>query len=203
MDIVTVKGEKRSNAGTKFARADRRAGLIPCVLYGNDKNTHFTTIQKEVKSLIYTPEFKIAEIDIDGEVQKCILKDVQFHPVTDEIMHIDFLRLTDGHPVKVEIPVRFKGVSPGVKAGGKLMQSVRRIKIKTTPEKLVNELFLDISELQLGAAVRVRDIEPVDGIEILNAPSTPVAFVEVPRALKSAEAAAAATEEEQEASAEA
>ncbi len=190
MEILTVKGEKRANAGTKFARADRKAGLIPCVIYGNSNNIHFTTTKKEVKAMVYTPDFKLAEVEIDGAKQKCILKDIQFHPVTDEIMHIDFLRLTEGHPVKVELPVRFKGVSPGVKAGGKLMQNMRRVKIKTTPENLVNELILDVSNLELGSAIRVRDIEKVDGVEVLSSGSTPVAFVEVPRALKSAESAA-------------
>ena len=190
MEILTVKGEKRANAGTKFARADRKAGLIPCVVYGRNGNTHFTTIKKEVKTLVYTPDFKLAEVEIDGAKHKCILKDIQFHPVTDEIMHIDFLELTDGHPVRVELPVRFKGVSPGVKAGGTLMQNMRRVKVKTTPENLVDELFLDVSKLELGSAIRVRDIEAVEGVEVMSAPATPIAIVEVPRALKSAEAGA-------------
>lgn len=193
MEILTVKGEKRANAGTKFARADRRAGLIPCVIYGNNDTIHFTTTKKEVKTIVYTPDFKIAEVEIDGTKYKGILKDIQFHPVTDEIMHIDFLKLIEGHSVKVELPVKFRGVSPGVKDGGKLMQNMRRVKVKTTPENLVNELILDISGLKLGSAVRVRDIEPIDGVEIMSSANTPVAFVEVPRALKSIE------EEEEEA----
>lgn len=201
MEILTVKGEKRANAGTKFARADRKAGLIPCVVYGSKGNTHFTTIKKEVKSLVYTPDFKLAEVEIDGAKKKCILKDIQFHPVTDEIMHIDFLELTDGHSVKVELPVRFKGVSPGVKEGGTLMQNMRRVKVKVTPEHLVDELILDVSKLELGSAIRVRDIQPVEGVEVMSAGATPVAVVEVPRALKSETAAEAAVEGSEGASA--
>ena len=117
------------------------------------------------------------------------------HPVTDSLTHIDFIELVDGTPVKVDIPIRFKGDSPGVKLGGKLLQSIRRVTVKTLPENLVDELFVDISELELGFAVRVRDIEAPDSVQIMNTGATPVAIVEVPRALRSATAAAEKDEE--------
>ena len=117
------------------------------------------------------------------------------HPVTDSLTHIDFIELVDGTPVKVDIPIRFKGDSPGVKLGGKLLQSIRRVTVKTLPENLVDELFVDISELELGFAVRVRDIEAPDSVQIMNTGATPVAIVEVPRALRSATAAADKDEE--------
>ncbi|MEL7019996.1 MAG: 50S ribosomal protein L25 [Bacteroidota bacterium] len=191
MEAVAINGTVRTDMGKKGTKAVRREGRIPAVIYGGDTNIHFSTILNDVRPIVYTPDFKIAEVAVDGQTYRCILKDVQYHPVTEEIVHMDFLRLLDGVPVNVEIPVRFRGTSPGVKEGGKLMQSVRRIKIKTTPEYLIDELFLDISGLGLGQAVRVRDIEVGDNIEVMSAGGTPVGLVEIPRALRSAAAAAA------------
>lgn len=198
MKIVAVKGQLRSDLGKQSAKAVRREKQIPCVLYGGDEVLHFSTSQHDVKDIVYTPDFKIAEIQVDGTTYRCILKDVQFHPVTDEILHIDFLRLIDGTPIKIELPVRFKGTAPGVKSGGKVMRKVRRVKVKTLPEKLVDELLLDVSKLHMGDSIRVRDIQTVEGMEILSSPGIPVATVEVPRAMRSMPAAAAAGEEEEE-----
>ena len=144
-----------------------------------------------VKNLIYTPDFKIAELTIDGKPYRAILKAAQFHPVSDALLHVDFLRLIEKTPIKVEVPLRFKGVSPGVKVGGKLIQQVRKIKIKTTPEYLVDELKADISSLELGQALRMKEVIVPKGIEILNNMATPVALIEIPRALKAAAAAEA------------
>ena len=112
------------------------------------------------------------------------MKDKQFHPISEQLLHVDLLILTDGHPIKVNIPLRFRGSSPGVKVGGKFMQQVRTIKVKTVPEKLISEVIIDISKLELGQSVRVRDIDIIEGVEIMSAPGTPVATVEVPRALR-------------------
>ncbi|MEN0003090.1 MAG: 50S ribosomal protein L25 [Bacteroidota bacterium] len=190
MEIVAVKGEPRKGFGGTASKEVRSQGLIPCVLYGFDEVVHFSTDVKTVKPLIYTPDFKIAEVEIDGKTYKTILKDVQFHPVTDEIVHIDFLKLIDGHPVKYEVPVKFVGSSPGIKLGGKLLQNIRRVKIKATPETMVDILTLDISNLEMGQSIRIRDIEAVEGIEIMTPSGTPVATIEIPRALRSAAAAA-------------
>ncbi len=190
MQTISFTAEAR-DLSTK-PKAIRKAGRIPAVLYGGKTLEHFTVHQSDVKHLIYTPEFKLASVTLAGNVHNCILKDIQFHPLTDNITHIDFLTLEDGRKVNIEIPVKFKGVSPGVKEGGKLQQSMRRVKVKLDPKYIVNELYIDISELLLGDAVRVRDIEPNEHIEIMVNEATPVAIVEVPRALKSAEAEAAA-----------
>ncbi len=189
MEVFTVAGEVRDNLGKKGATDTRRAGRIPCILYGGDSNVAFSTTFKELKDLIYTPDFRLADIQVDGQSYRAIVKEVQFHPLTDEVVHVDFLRLIEKRPVKVEIPIRFKGNSPGVKAGGKLIQLVRRVKIKTTPENLVDEVVLDISELELGQSIRIRDIEVNENIEILNSPGIPVGMIEIPRALRSATAA--------------
>lgn len=186
MEAVTVSGQIRTDVGKKATKAIRNAGEVPAVLYSKDKTIHFATTQKAVKSLIYTPKFKLAQVDVDGTTYRAIVKDIQFDPVTDDIIHLDFLHLVDGHPVKLEIPVRFNGTAPGMRAGGKLLRLMRRIKIKTTPEKMVNELSLDITSLELGQSIRVRDIAPVDGVEIMSPSGAPVGIIEVPRALRSA-----------------
>jgi len=188
MEIVAINAEPRD---TKIkASVLRGEGKIPAVLYGGKENVHFNTNWNDLRDVIYTPNFKLAELDIDGKKYKAIVKDVQFHPVTEEIEHIDFLEITNGKKVNVEIPVRFKGTSPGVKNGGRLVQSVRKVKVKVDPENLVDELFIDISKLELGAAVRVKDINFAEGMTVMVNKSIPVAVVETPRALKSAAAKA-------------
>jgi large subunit ribosomal protein L25 len=191
MEAVVVSGQLRPGLGKKGTKAVRNEGRIPCVLYTKDEVVHFSTTGKDVKSIVYTPDFKVADIAIEGKTYRAILKDVQWHPLSDEIVHIDFMGLQPGHPVKVEVPLRFKGVSPGVKAGGKLQQKLRRVRIKATPENMVDELSVNISTMELGQSIRVRDIIVEDeGVEILNSPGVPVATIEIPRALRSAAAAA-------------
>jgi large subunit ribosomal protein L25 len=190
MQKVQIKGHSRSETGTAGSKKVRHAGMIPAVIYGGDDVKHISVTHAEVKDLVYTPDFKLAEIEIDGQTYTCILKDLQAHPVTDSILHMDFLRLIEGAPVNVEIPVRFKGTSPGVKKGGALVKLLRRVKIRTTPEYLVDELYVDISPLNLGQSIRVKDLIVGEGIAVVNSASIPVAIVEVPRALKSASAGA-------------
>jgi len=187
MVTVTVNGTPRNEVGKSAAKAARNAGGIPCVLYGGGgESIHFTTTLSEVRNLVYTPEFKLAEVNVDGKSYRCIIKEVQFNPVRDEISHIDFLQLVDGHPIKVEVPLAFLGTSPGVRSGGKFNQKLRVVKIKTTPEKLVDKLMVDISKLKLGQSLRIRDISAEKGVEILNSPALPIVSVSVPRALKGA-----------------
>ena len=199
MQIVKVAGNARSAVGKKSTKAVRKEGRIPCVIYGGaGENTYFSTTHNEIKNLIYTPDFKVAEIEVDGSLRKCILKEVQFHPVKENILHIDFLELEDGRPVKLEVPVRFKGSSPGIKVGGALQQSIRRVKIKTMPEKMVDVIYGDISSLELGQAIRVRDLEIPEGVQVENAPGIPVATIEVPRALRGKDAGEEGEETEAE-----
>lgn len=200
MNTIQISATPRTDLGKKAAKAIRKEGKIPAVIYSKNGVEHFCTTKKEVKGLVYTPEFKVAEVTLNGAVHKAILKDIVFHPVTDEIMHIDFLKLVDGQPLKANIPVKFNGESPGVKVGGKLMQTLRTVKIKTTPENLIDILYVDISELELGFAVRVRDLEVPEGVEVLVDGAAPIANVIVPRAMKSE---AAKAEDGEEAPAEA
>jgi len=191
MEVVIINGKKRDGVGKKSTKAVRKTSEVPCVIYGSEGVTHFQAPEKDFRHLIYTPDFKIAEIFIDGKKYRCILKDKQLHPVNESLLHLDFLQLSAGKPVKVNIPVRFTGTSVGVKAGGKLIQSIRRVQIKCTPETMIKELTVDISNLDLGQSVRVRDIIVPNGIEITNAGSIPIGLVEIPRALRSAQTEAA------------
>lgn len=195
MEIVKVEAQARESFGKKYAKQLRNEGLVPAIIYGGNNNTAISVSPKSVKSLVYTPDFKLAEIEVSGDTHKCILKDITFHPLTDEIVHIDFLRLIPETPIKVEIPVDFKGKSPGVKEGGKLIPQMRKVKVKTTPESLIDKVYVDISSLNLGGSVRVRDIDFPEGMEVMTTTATPVAVVEVPRALRSAEAAKVAEAE--------
>jgi large subunit ribosomal protein L25 len=188
MEFVNISGTTRTDFGKKQSKADRANGHIPCVIYSGVNAVHFTTQPLVVRDLVFTPAFKLAHITVEGKEYKCFVKQVSFHPVTDNILTIEFQELIPGRRLIVDIPVVTVGSSPGVKAGGKLLQSVRRVRIKCYPEDLVTEMTLDISSLELGQAIRVRDIKAESGIEIVNPAGTPVALIEIPRALRSAAA---------------
>lgn len=194
MQSVSITGKERAKTGKTAANSFRREGLVPCVLYSKSENIQFNASPAELKSLVYTPDFKVADIDINGKNYRCILKELQFHPVTDQLIHIDFLKLEKGASIKIEVPLKLEGNAVGVKSGGKLTQRLRTLRIKTTPEAMVSELKLDISALDLGQNMRVRDIQVPNGVEIINAAATPIVSIEVTRALKSAAAETAAAE---------
>ncbi len=185
MNTVTVNGNLRTATGKKATKAVRKEERIPCVMYGGDSVIHFTTVFKDVKPLIYTSGFKLAAVEIDGTAYRCILKTAQFHPVTDEVVHIDFLQLVDGKPFKVQLPVVTEGQSGAELSGAKLVRLMHKVDVKTTPEHLVDKLAVDVSDLSLGQALRVRDLTLPDGIEVLNPSGSPIVKVEIPRAAKS------------------
>lgn len=189
METITIQGNVRQDLGKKATKALRKEALIPCELYGGESNVHFATTKKDLKGLVYTPNLYKAGIEIDGKTYEAILKDIQFHPVTDEILHVDFQQLVEGNTIRTEVPVRPVGVAVGVKVGGKLMVNVRKLKVKSTPENLQDHIEIDVTKLKLGQSFKVRDIKDT-GMEILNAPSIPIAAVEIPRSLRSTESKA-------------
>ena len=199
MESVAFNAQLRNEINKKTTKAARREGLVPCVIYGGKEPIHILAKPFDFRDIVYTPDFKLAEINVDGTTYKCFLKDLQMHPVTDEVVHMDFIELVPGNKIRVELPVKFKGAAPGVKEGGKLIPKVRAIKVKTTMENLVDHVEVDISSLKLGSSVRVRDIDPIEGIEVMTSPSIPVASVEIPRALRSAAAGEEGVELEGEA----
>lgn len=195
MESITIEGARRTDLGKKATNAIRHEGLIPCELYGGEENVHFTASVSQVKGIIYTPNFYKADIVVDGKHYEAIVKDVQYHPVTDEILHIDFQQLVPGVKFKTEIPIRPVGVARGVRNGGKLMINVRKLRVKATPENLLDKVEIDVTNLKLGQSFKVRDIKGVS-MEILNAGSIPLVSVNVPRLLRGA-----GEEEEEEATA--
>jgi len=194
MEIFKLKTEKRDNFGTKHAKAIRKEDLIPCVLYGGKENYAFMVKPLDIRDLVYTHEFKIVELDIEGKPVRAIMKEVQFHPVTDNIIHMDFQELMEGRKVKVSVPVAFVGDSKGVKEGGTLMPLMRKVIIKTTPDKLVNKIEADVTSLGLGQSIRIKDLNVPEGIQIMHDENIPVGYIEIPRSLKSAKDAKAKEE---------
>ncbi len=186
MQSVVIEGTLRTEVGKKATKAVRNEGNIPCNVYGGKENVYFSAPEKVFKSLIYTPDFKLAEINVGGNTYKAIVKEIQEHPVTDRILHIDFVELVPGKSLKADIPIILEGQSEGTKKGGALYQKMRRAKVKTTPEKLIDAIKVDVTPLEMGQSIRIRDIEAIDGVEILTSPGTPIASVEIPRALRSA-----------------
>jgi large subunit ribosomal protein L25 len=188
MEIIALQGHRKGGSGKEETKKIRRNNQVPAVMYksGGGEATQFILNASDVRHLVYTSKFKLAEITVNGTTHKCIVKDIQFHPVTEAVMHLDFLELVPGMKFKATVPLRFAGTAPGVKAGGKFIPRMRQVNILTTPEKVVDEVSADISAMELGSTIRVRDITPIEGVEITNTGAVPIASIEVPRALKGA-----------------
>lgn len=180
MKEVSLSGSLRANVGKKDAKAVRNSGGVPCVVYGSGEQTHFSVKHVDMEKLIYTPNVYIINLDINGKTVKSVIQDIQFHPVTDKIVHVDFIELQDNKKVKVNIPVNLIGRSPGVMSGGKLQQIFRRVKVFALPADLPDSIEVDISGLNIGQAIRVRDINN-ESLNILNAASAVICSVKMAR----------------------
>ncbi len=194
MQTVSIEGKIRDGRGKKANKDLRGGGLVPAVIYGGDTNITFSAPASAFRALVYTPDFHVAEITVAGKTYRAFVKELQFHPVNDSLVHVDFVELIPGKEVKVLVPLRLTGVSKGVKIGGKLLQNVRKVLLKTSVESLVDHVSLDITELDLGKSLRIRDIKVGDDTQIMQSAGTPVVTIEIPRALRSAQAAAAKEE---------
>ena len=162
MRTVSMSGSLRGNVGKKDAKRLRNEGLVPCVLYGQKEQLHFFTQEKQFKDVIYTPNACFVELNIDGHKHMAILQEVQYHPVSDSIMHVDFYEFANDKPVSLTIPVGVTGTSPGVLKGGKLQQKVRKVKVTALPDKMPEKVTIDISPLEINDAVRVKNIAAAD-----------------------------------------
>lgn len=198
MKTIALEGTLRGDLGKKSTKALRNEGAVPCVIYGGENNIHFSANKQNFRDLIYTNEFKTATITVDGAVYSAIVKDIQFHPVSDAIQHVDFLELVKGKSIKTEIPVRLVGSPEGVKVGGNLMQKVRKLKVMVTPELLSSTIDVNVEHLELGKSIRIRDIQVAEGVQIMSSGTTPVASIEIPRALRSAQSGGEGEGEEEE-----
>ena len=189
MKTFELKGTVRTDLGKKATKAERVVDNIPAVLYGGKENVHFTTTVSEVRKLVYSPEVFVVNLDIDGKKTKAIMKALQFHPVSDKVLHIDFLQLTEDKPVIVELPVKLEGLAEGVKAGGKLALEMRKLKVKGLYTQIPENIVIDVTELGLGKSIQVAKVS-VDKLEILNAKNAVVAQVKLTRAARGAAATA-------------
>jgi large subunit ribosomal protein L25 len=191
MKTIEIKGSLRKELGKKDSKQIRKTGNVPCVIYGKETNIHFQAHENSFKGLVYTHEAHIVKLDLDGQEYKVVLQDIQFHPVSDKILHADFVQVFDDKPVIISIPVTAIGDSVGVKAGGKLYFKRRTLKVKGLAEDLPEELIVDITELKIHQSIKVGDLS-YDKIELLDPKITTVATVATSRvALKTEEEEAA------------
>ena len=190
MKSITIEGHLRTDHGKKAARQIRSQENVPAVIYGGAQEVNFYASAKAFKPLVYTGEFQIAEVTVDGKMYRCILKDLQFDKVSDALIHLDLLELVDDKKVVATLPLKYVGTSVGVKEGGKLVIKIKSLKVKALPKDLVETINVDITNLALNANIRVEDVK-AEGIEILNSPRIPIASVVMTRQLKQEEATAA------------
>jgi large subunit ribosomal protein L25 len=192
MKSITIKGSERESVGKKATKALRDAGMVPCVIYGGNQPVHFAADEKAFKNLVYTPNAHTVVIELGGQKMDAILQDIQFHPVSDKILHIDFYQLKDDKEVVMEVPVQVVGTSPGVLSGGVLRLNQRRLKVKALPKDLPDFVEANISELQMGNKLYVTKVA-TNNFKLLHPDNTVVAQVRISRAaMKAAQEAAKA-----------
>ncbi|NCW13074.1 MAG: 50S ribosomal protein L25 [Chitinophagia bacterium] len=190
MKTITIEGHLRTENGKKAARQLRSQENVLGVIYGGAEEVNFYAPAKAFKSLVYTSEFQLADVNVDGKKYKCILKDLQFDKVSDALLHVDLLELVDNKKVVATLPLKMVGTSVGVKAGGKLIVKMKSLKVKALPKDLREFIECDITNLDLNGNIRVQDVK-APNMEIMNPPRIPVASVVLTRQLKQEESAAA------------
>ena len=196
MRTIDVKGTartiaERSSEQARALKAIRKNNGVPCVLYGAGENVHFTVTNEGLRNLVYTPHIYVVNLDIDGKVVTAIMKDIQFHPVKDTILHVDFLQINEEKPIVMEVPVQLEGLAEGVKAGGKLQLQMRKLKVKALYTNIPEKLIVNVSHLGLGKAIQVKELA-FENLELINAKEAVVCAVKLTRAARGAAAAAAA-----------
>ncbi|WP_455593411.1 50S ribosomal protein L25/general stress protein Ctc [Bacteroides sp.] len=194
MRSIEVKGTartiaERSSEQARALKAIRKDNGVPCVLYGGGENVHFTVTSDALRNLVYTPHIYSVDLDIDGKKVNAILKDIQFHPVKDTILHVDFYQIDDKKPIVMEVPVQLEGLAEGVKAGGKLVLQTRKLKVKALYNVIPEKLTVNVSHLGLGKTVQVGELS-FEGLELLNAKEAVVCAVKLTRAARGAAATA-------------
>lgn len=193
MKSITIEGNLRTGTGKKATLALRSQDQVPGVIYGGAQEVNFYAPASAFKSLVYTSEFMLADVVVDGKTYRCILKDLQFDKVSDKLNHVDFLELVEDKPVIANLPVKYTGSAVGVKAGGRLIVKIKSLKVKTLPKNLLESIEVDITNLEINGNIRVEDVK-LSGIEIMNSPRIPMASIVMTRQLKQEEAAAAKDE---------
>ena len=197
MKEINVTGQKRENLGKKASKALRKEGLVPCNLYGLAEKDgkpaamSFAIAMTELRKIIYTPHIYVINLVIDGESHTAILKDIQFHPVTDAVLHVDFLEVNDQKPITIGIPVKLTGLAQGVRDGGRMNLSIRKIEVKAPYQQIPEHLDVDVTALQIGKSIKVGQLN-FEGLEIVTGKEVIVCSIKMTRAALSAAAQAQA-----------
>lgn len=194
MKSIQIKGSLRTETGKKATHLLRKNDGVPCVVYGAQKDengkpvaTHFFVTNEGLRNLVYTPHIYVVDLDIEGKVVNAILKDIQFHPVTDKILHVDFLQIDESKPIVMEVPVKLEGLAEGVKAGGKLGLQMRKLRVKAFYNVIPERLVVNVTSLGLGKSIKVGELS-FDGLELINAKDAVVCAVNLTRAARGAQA---------------
>ena len=194
MKSINVKGTARTATGKKATRDLRKNGGVPCNLYGENKNENgesiamsFATTQEELRKLVYSPDIYSVNLTIDGKERKAVMNELQFHPVTDQLLHVDFYEITEEKPIVMEVPIQMTGLAEGVKAGGKLAASVRKLKVRAPYTAIPEKLIIDVTNLALGKTIKVGELS-FEGLELVTSPSVVVCQVKMTRSAMSAAA---------------
>ena len=196
MKSIDIKGTARTATGKKATQEIRKAGSVPCNLYGEARGENglpvalsFSTTAEELRKLVYSPDIYSVNLNIDGKEYKAIMKELQFHPVTDKLLHVDFYEITEEKPIVMEVPIKLNGLAEGVKAGGKLAASVRKLKVRATYTAIPEKLDIDVTNLGLGKTIKVGELS-FEGLELVTSPSVVVCQVKMTRSAMSAAAKA-------------
>ncbi|GAP72619.1 50S ribosomal protein L25 [Candidatus Symbiothrix dinenymphae] len=192
MKTFQLEGALREGTGKKAAKAVRSKSLIPCVLYGGEEVKHFTVTKEGIRKLVYTPEVQLVDLNIGGATSKAILQDSQYHPVSDELLHVDFMEIFADKPIVIAVPVVLEGLAEGVKAGGKLSLEMRKLRVKGLYKDMPEKLVINVEPLELGKTIQVGTLA-FPKLEILNAKDNVVCAVKLTRAARGAAATAAPT----------
>ncbi|MHB1178943.1 MAG: 50S ribosomal protein L25/general stress protein Ctc [Daejeonella sp.] len=186
MKSIAISGSPRENVGKRDAKELRYEGKVPAVLYGGKNQIHFSVSASDLRSLVYTPDVSFVALDVAGVKAQAIIQDVHFHPLTDQPLHVDFLELDEKKPVVMQIPVKLTGTSPGVKTGGKLIQKLRKLRVKALPKDMPQFVEVSIAKLDVGKSVGVGELK-FDNFKVTNNPEDTIVSVTMSRALKQAE----------------
>lgn len=205
MQSLTIQGKERTEISKSAVKALRNDGLVPCVLYGEGEPIHFSAKELDFNKLLFTPNTYFVDLDIDGKNYRAVMKEKQFHPVTDKLLHVDFIELNDNKVISLSIPVKLNGTAEGVKQGGRLINKLRKVNIKALPKNIPDYVDINIDRLNIGDSIRVKDVS-IDGVTLTDQPSNVIVGVRTMRKVEvvaadvvaPAEGEAPATEEKEE-----
>ena len=183
MKTVSLSGSLRENVGKKDAKKSRKLGLIPCVLYGGEEQIHFTILEKHFDKIIFTPEVYLINLTIDDKEYTTMLQDVQYHPVTDSTLHVDFLQLLEGNPISIAVPIILEGSAPGVMQGGRLIFKIRKLRVRGLAEDLPDQIVVDISKLNIGDGVKIEELK-LDKLSYLDNANSLIVAVRTARGIE-------------------